>query len=67
MKSLFLGLCAAVVLAVSAAPANAGFFRRDSAQISPYVRYGTAWRFYNYEYKDRFHPQYSANYFGYRR
>ena len=52
---------------MSATPANAGLFHRDPAQIPPYNRYGTAWRFYNYEYKDRFHPQYSANYFGYRR
>jgi hypothetical protein len=64
MRALFFAVVAAVVLA---APARAGLFRRDPAQIPPYHRYGAAWRFYNYEYKERFHPQYSPNYFGNRR
>ncbi len=67
MKALLLGLFAAVLLALSAAPARAGLFTRDPTQVPPYFRYGTAWRFYNYQYKDRFHPQYSFNYYGWRR
>ncbi|HEY1377810.1 MAG TPA: hypothetical protein VGF55_13510 [Gemmataceae bacterium] len=66
MKALLLGLCAAITIALSAAPAHAGLFRRDPTQVSPYHRYGSVWRFYNYEYKGRFHPEYSFNYHGYR-
>ncbi len=69
MKSILLSLCAAVALALAASPASAGIFERppNPDRIPPYFRYGTAWRFYNYTYHGKFHPQYAAHYYGWRR
>jgi hypothetical protein len=48
MKSILLGLCAAITLAVSAAPAAAGPLNHDPHFLHPYFRYGSAWRYYPY-------------------
>jgi len=66
MKALLLSLCAVAALAVAPTPARAGLFSRDPSQIKPYARYGSVWRFYNYDYKGRFHPQGSFKYLGWR-